>query len=98
MQFTSLSSLAFADIPTEQRSSAVTITSMTGQISMIFGVALAALVLNLSLLARGGTVLNFGDFQWAFLAMAALALLSAGLMVRLAPDAGDEIAARTAKA
>lgn len=98
MQFTSLSSLAFADIPAEQRSSAVTITSLTGQVSMIFGVALATLVLSVSQLARGADALGLGDFQAAFLVMAGLALLSAFLMLRLAPDAGDEIAARAAKA
>ena len=98
MQFTSLGSLAFADVPSEQRSAAVTITSMTGQISMIFGVALATLVLSVSQLAHGNATLRFNDFQAAFLVMAGMALLSAILMLRLAPNAGDEIAARAAKA
>jgi EmrB/QacA subfamily drug resistance transporter len=98
MQFTSLSSLAFADIAPEHRNSAVMITSMTGQISMIFGVALAALILNLSMVARGGEALGVVDFQFAFLTMGAMALLSALLLLRLSRDAGDEIVARAKRA
>ncbi|RVC31357.1 hypothetical protein EN781_33965, partial [Mesorhizobium sp. M4A.F.Ca.ET.090.04.2.1] len=40
-----------------QRSSAATLSSMLQQISMLFGVAVAAAVLNLSQIARGGAAL-----------------------------------------
>ncbi|TIM17693.1 MAG: DHA2 family efflux MFS transporter permease subunit, partial [Mesorhizobium sp.] len=52
MQFTALNTLAFADIDAAQRSSAATLSSMLQQVAMLFGVAVAAAILNLSQIAR----------------------------------------------
>ncbi|TIM64318.1 MAG: DHA2 family efflux MFS transporter permease subunit, partial [Mesorhizobium sp.] len=51
MQFTALNTLAFADIASAQRSSAATLSSMLQQVAMLFGVAVAAALLNLSQIA-----------------------------------------------
>ncbi|TIU03393.1 MAG: MFS transporter, partial [Mesorhizobium sp.] len=52
MQFTALNTLAFADVASSQRSSAATLSSMLQQVAMLFGVAVAAALLNLSQIAR----------------------------------------------
>ncbi|MGB3337722.1 MAG: MFS transporter [Devosia sp.] len=91
MQFTALSSLAFAEVEPADRSSASTLVSMLQQISMVFGVAFGSLVLNLSQLARQGETLALIDFQVAVLAVSVVALVSALLLTRLSPDAGAEI-------
>jgi len=58
MQFTALATLAFADVDAKQRSSATTISSMSQQLSMVFGVAIAAGCLNLSQMWRGAPTLG----------------------------------------
>ncbi|TIU01825.1 MAG: MFS transporter, partial [Mesorhizobium sp.] len=52
-----------------QRSSAATLSSMLQQVAMLFGVAIAAALLNLSQIARGGPALDLIDFRLAFLAL-----------------------------
>jgi EmrB/QacA subfamily drug resistance transporter len=98
MQFTALSSLAFADVEPQDRSSASTLVSMLQQISMVFGVAAGSLALNLSLAVRGEETLALVDFQVAILAVSTLALLSTALLSRLAPDAGAEISGHRVRA
>ncbi|RUT89150.1 DHA2 family efflux MFS transporter permease subunit, partial [Mesorhizobium sp. M7A.T.Ca.US.000.02.1.1] len=58
MQFTALNTLAFADIDAAQRSSAATLSSMLQQVAMLFGVAVAAAILNLSQIARDRPALD----------------------------------------
>lgn len=94
MQFTALSSLSFADIDAEARSSATTLSSMLQQLAMVFGVAFAALTLDVSSSLQGHTTLAFSDFQITFLVVAAVALLSAVLMRKLDQNAGAEISGR----
>ena len=83
MQFTALNTIAFADIEASERSSASTLSSMLQQVSMVLGVAAAALVLNASQAAAGREALALADFQITFAVIAVLALISAGLMLRL---------------
>jgi EmrB/QacA subfamily drug resistance transporter len=91
MQFTALATLAFADVDAAQRSSATTISSMSQQLSMVFGVAIAAGCLNLSQMWRGAPVLEVIDFQIAYLAMGAVVTLCSLLLLRLDRSAGAEV-------
>jgi hypothetical protein len=91
MQFTSLATLAFADIDAHQRSSATTISAMSQQFSMVFGVAVAAGCVNLSQLWRGATTPGLPDFQIALTLMGALALLASLRFLGLHRDAGAEV-------
>ena len=91
MQFTSLNTLAFADISAAQRSSSSTLSSMLQQISMVLGVALAAFVLNVSQMIQGTTTMDMIDFRSAFAAVGLLSLCSSWMYLRLSPDAGREV-------
>jgi EmrB/QacA subfamily drug resistance transporter len=91
MQFTALATLAFADIDGDKRSSASTLSSMFQQISMVFGVALAAAVLNLSQVVRGAPALELQDFRVAFFVVGVLCLVGSLQMLVLPRDAGSEV-------
>ena len=91
MQFTALNTLAFADIGASQRSSAATLSSMLPQVAMLFGVAVAAAILNLSQIARGGAGLDLVDFRIAFLAIGAIGLVAALRFLALPAAAGAEV-------
>jgi len=91
LQFTSLQSLAYADIPAERMSASTSLGVMLQQVANGVGVALAALVLQGSLAWRGGTRLEPADFQVAFLVVAAIAASAVLLYLRLAPDAAREV-------
>lgn len=91
MQFTALATLAFADIDGDKRSSASTLSSMFQQISMVFGVALAAAILNLSQVVRGAPALELYDFRVAFFVVGILCLLASLQMLVLPRDAGSEV-------
>ena len=91
MQFTALNTLAFADVAVAQRSSAATLSSMLQQVAMLFGVAVAAAMLNLSQIARGGPTLDLVDFQIAFLVIGAIAFVASFRFLALSPAAGAEV-------
>ena len=91
MQFTALNTLAFADIDAAQRSSAATLSSMLQQVAMLFGVAVAAAILNLSQIARGGPTLDLVDFRIALLAIGAIGFVASFRFLVLPPAAGAEV-------
>ncbi|TIR21575.1 MAG: DHA2 family efflux MFS transporter permease subunit [Mesorhizobium sp.] len=91
MQFTALNTLAFADIGAPQRSSAATLSSMLQQISMLFGVAIAAAVLNLSQIFRGEALPDLVDFRITFVAIGLLGLAAAMRFLVLPANAGAEV-------
>ena len=91
MQFTALNTLAFADIEAAQRSSAATLSSMLQQVAMLFGVAVAAAILNLSQIARSRPVLDLVDFRIAFLIIGAIGLFASFRFLVLPPTAGAEV-------
>ncbi len=91
MQFTALNTLGFADILPRQRSSASTLSSMLQQVSMLLGVAVAAAVLNLSRMIRGGEPLSLIDFRWAFVVVGLVGIVACLRFLTLAPDAGAEV-------
>ncbi|MER9583275.1 DHA2 family efflux MFS transporter permease subunit [Mesorhizobium sp. M0276] len=91
MQFTALNTLAFADIDAAQRSSAATLSSMLQQVAMLFGVAVAVAVLNLSQIARDRPALDLVDFRIAFLVIGAIGLVAALRFLALPAGAGAEV-------
>jgi MFS family permease len=97
LQFTSLNTIAYADIPPERLSRATSFASVAQQLSLSAGVALGALALHLAASGRhGGGGLATGDFAPAFLAVAAVATLSALVFARLPADAGAEVSGHAA--
>lgn len=96
MQFTALNTLAFADIGAAQRSSAATLSSMLQQIAMLFGVAIAAAILNLSQIVRGETVPDLFDFRSTFVAIGLVGLAAAMRFLVLPANAGAEVSGHSA--
>ncbi|SEQ09900.1 drug resistance transporter, EmrB/QacA subfamily [Faunimonas pinastri] len=91
LQFTSLNTLAFADIGPKDTSDASTLYAMVQQIAFGMGAALAAVLVNVSQAARGAAVPDFSDFRTAFLALALIVAISVLFFLRLRPDAGSEV-------
>jgi MFS family permease len=99
MQFTSLSTLAFADVPKSQLSSATSFFSMVMQMTMGMGVALGAIALRLGALLnhhRGATP-SATDFRIAFALISVLAFVAVIDCFSLAPDAGAAVTGHRVK-
>ena len=95
LQFTSLNSIAYADIPTQDISRATSLASVIQQLSLGLGVTIAGLALQLSHYMQGHATIVSSDFWPAFLALGLFSVASIPLTRRLAPDAGDELARRS---
>jgi MFS family permease len=91
MQFTSLNTMAFADIAPEARSGATTMAAVSQQIGAALGVAFATLALAVGQNLEGDEHLALADFHVALFACAALMAASALWSLRLAHDAGVEV-------
>jgi EmrB/QacA subfamily drug resistance transporter len=91
MQFTALGTLTFADVSASQRSSAATLSSMLQQLVAVLGVAVGALLLTFSQHLHHGANIELIDFRLTFLAVGALALVSAAGFLRLSAHAGAEV-------
>src|SRR5713226_1122604 len=93
MQFTSLSTIAFADIPKPQLSSATSFSSMVTQLSMGTGVAAGALALRIAAVlnrSSSGTP-TVADFHVAFVLVSILTFLAVIDCFTLDPESGAEV-------
>jgi len=97
MQFTALATLSFADVPPAQRSSASTLSAILQQVAMVFGVAFAAAILNLSQYLRGGAILAPVDFRVAFVAIGVIGLAASFQFLSLPHDAAAEVSGHSGK-
>jgi EmrB/QacA subfamily drug resistance transporter len=97
MNFTSTNTLAFADVPEPLRPSATTLAAIAQQAAGAIAVAAATLSLGLFQLLRGGSQLVLEDFQRSFYVAAVLMAVSVLWSLRLAKNAGEDLAARTAR-
>ena len=97
LQFTTLATLAYADVDDTQKGPASTLWSVAQQMTIGLGIAFAALALRLAALFHAplpaATPFALRDFHWAFIAGSALILCSVVGYVRLPRDAGHLIAA-----
>jgi hypothetical protein len=74
-------------------SRATSLVAVAQQVSISVGVAVGALAVHLTLLARGKEAINSAaDFQPAFIAVAALAACAFFVFIRMPADAGAELA------
>jgi EmrB/QacA subfamily drug resistance transporter len=94
LQFTSLNTLAYADIDEPAMSHATTLSSVAQQLSLTFGVGLGALLLHATLELRGHATLGADDFAYTYFAIAAISLTSLFFFVPLPRDAGAEMSGR----
>src|SRR6202158_379834 len=93
LQFTSLNSLAFADLGSSEMSQATSFTSVAQQISITAGVAVAALAIEGVRFVRGDVVLAASDFIPAFLVVALVSASSIFFLLPLPIDAGASLTA-----
>jgi hypothetical protein len=96
LEFTSLNTIAYADVDNRRMSRATSLVAVAQQVSISVGVAIGALAVDLTLWARGRSVItDAADFQPAFLAIAVIAGSAFFVFARMPADAGAELARRT---
>ena len=90
MQFSAITTLAFADIPQSRMTSANTLYSTVQQMSTGMGIAMGAVFLRFSNMINGSTEhYTVSDFRLAFIFVAVLAFISLYGYTKLSADAGD---------
>jgi EmrB/QacA subfamily drug resistance transporter len=91
MHFTSVNTLAFADVSAAQRAGASTLSSMLSQLASTLGVAFGAWALLASQHARQVTKLALVDFRHALIACGVVMAIGSAWSLRLPRDAGLEV-------
>jgi MFS family permease len=94
LQFTSINTIAYADIEPHRVGRATALVSVAQQLAVSAGVAVGALTVELTVYFKGNNTLQASDFPPAFLAVAAISALSVFIFARLPPEAGAEMADR----
>jgi len=94
LQFTSINTIAYADVPPRLISRATSLTAAAQQLSLSVGVAIGALAVELVVRFNQTPTIGAADFPPAFLLVAAISALSAPLFWKLPPEAGAELADR----
>jgi EmrB/QacA subfamily drug resistance transporter len=95
LQFTSINTLAYAEVEPARIGRATSIVSVAQQLAISAGVAFGALAVDITTRIKGDPTLTADVFPPAFLAVALISVLSVLIFARLAPDAGAEMADRT---
>jgi EmrB/QacA subfamily drug resistance transporter len=97
LQFTAVNTLAYAEIEPELTSRATTLVSVAQQLALSTGVAVGALIVELTLRLKHGAAISAEDFPAAFLAVGVLTASSGLIFARLPHEAGAELAGREAR-
>jgi EmrB/QacA subfamily drug resistance transporter len=95
LQFTSLATIAYAELDPRSISRATPLVSVSQQLSVSTGVAVGALAVDLTLYVRQHTMVTAADFAPAFILIGLISATSALMFARLPEDAGAELANRT---
>lgn len=91
LQFTSVNTLGYADIPPALMSRATSLTSMMQQLSLSVGVGIGALALHLTIQFHGGETVSAADFMPAFITVGLISMTSLLFFIGLKQDAGAEV-------
>jgi EmrB/QacA subfamily drug resistance transporter len=97
LQFTSINTIAYAEIEPAKMSRATTMVAVAQQLALSTGVAIGALVVELTLRLRHSTTMGINDFPPAFLVVGLLSASAVFIFMRLPPDAGAELSGRPAE-
>ena len=95
LEFTSINTIAYAEIDKRNMSRATSLVSVAQQLSMSTGIAVGALVVELTMRFSDHGAITAESFPPAFLFIGALSASAALIFMGLAPDAGAELANRT---
>ncbi len=93
LQFSSINSLAFADLGDSDMSKATGFTSVAQQLSITAGIAIGALGLEAARHFRGDAMLVAADFSWAILLVSLISVSSFFVLLPLPIDAGASLTA-----
>jgi MFS family permease len=91
LEFTAINAIAYADIEPRRMSRATALASVGQQLSISTGVAVGALMVELSLRFRGSEQILAGDFTLAFVVVALISGSSALVFRGLPANAGAEM-------
>jgi EmrB/QacA subfamily drug resistance transporter len=94
LQFTSINTIAYADVEPRRVSKATALVTVGQQLSVSAGVALGALAVETTVALRGHHEIMAADFRPAFIVVALISAASALIFMRLPDDAGAELANR----
>jgi EmrB/QacA subfamily drug resistance transporter len=96
LEYTSLNTIAYADIDYARMSRTTSLVAVGQQLSIAMGVALGASLVEATLRFRGQTAItSAADFQPAWIIIALISATSAIIFWRMPADAGAEVARRT---
>jgi EmrB/QacA subfamily drug resistance transporter len=98
LEFTSINTIAYAEIEPPLMSRATALVAAAQQLSVSTGVAIGALIVEITLRLKHSAAMGAMDFPPAFLAIGALSATAALIFMSLAPDAGAELSGRKAGA
>jgi EmrB/QacA subfamily drug resistance transporter len=98
LQFTSINTIAYAEIEPAKMSRATAMVAAAQQLSLSTGVAVGALVVELTLRLKHSTTMGINDFPPAFLFVGLLSASAVFIFMRLPHDAGAELAGRKPEA
>lgn len=98
LQFTSINTIAYAEIEPAKMSRATAMVAAAQQLSLSTGVAVGALVVELMLRLRHATTMGINDFPPAFLFVSLLSASAVFIFARLPLDAGAELSGRKTEA
>jgi MFS family permease len=93
LQFTSINSLAYADIEPRAMSRATSFASVAQQLSLSAGVAIGALVLEIQRHGRPDMAVQPSDFTTAFIVVGTISAASALIFMMLPKSAGANLSA-----
>lgn len=91
LQFTSLNTLAYADIPNDRMSNANTLYNTAQQMALGMGIALGAVTLHIASNYYQDTSYQMRDFSLALQLIAALSLLSLIEYLKIKPNDGNNL-------
>jgi hypothetical protein len=94
LQFTSVNTIAYAEIDAPVMSRATSMVAAFQQLSISSGVAIGALVVELTLRLKHSSVIGVTDFPPAFLAISLLSAAAALIFMQMPVDAGEELSGR----
>jgi len=95
LQFTAINTIAYAEIEPALISKATTLVSVAQQLAISTGVAVGALVVEITLRLKHGSTIGAMDFPPAFFVVGTLTAAASLVFLRLPPDAGAELAGRS---
>jgi hypothetical protein len=91
LQFTSVNTLAYADVPPERLSRATSFAAVCQELSGSVGVTIAALGLQFMQFTRGGSAIDASHFPPVFILIGLVSMSSILFFSRLAPSAGASL-------